>query len=209
MCKQKSDHYSTHSKLFICGVSTRRALRGTTNLRGSCLFFAYIFVIIYLWLNRLTAEASKCHTADWHSPCCSMHKQTTCHLSLPCSPSRSHCCPVCLHLWRFFYFSKAHKFVLVACATFLLRIFIMCLSLPLFISGAATKSMLCSMPHSAYHLPHPLSLHAQRKSLPLRHPGANFIIYSLTRRDDDSADYVPHGEWEILSWAGLAWAGTF
>lgn len=89
MCKQKSDHYSTHSKLFICAVSTRRALQGTTNLRWSCLFFAYIFVIIYLWLNRLTAEASKYHTADWHSPCCSMHKQTTCHLSLPSSPSRS------------------------------------------------------------------------------------------------------------------------
>lgn len=52
------------------------------------------------------------------------------------------------------------------------------------------------MPHSAYHLPHPLSLHAQRKSLPLRRSGANFIIYSLTRRDDDNADYVPHGEWE-------------
>lgn len=50
------------------------------------------------------------------------------------------------------------------------------------------------MPHSANHLPRPLSLHAQRKSLPLRRPGANFIIYSLTRRDDDNADYVPHGE---------------
>lgn len=50
MCKQKSE-YSTHSKLFICAVSTRRALQGTTNLRWSLLFFFCIYIRNYLFMT--------------------------------------------------------------------------------------------------------------------------------------------------------------
>lgn len=101
-----------------------------------------------------------------------MHKQTTCCLSRSRSPS------LCLSFSAAalsvyicgvsFTLRRAHKFVLVACATFLLRIFIMCLSptlslslsLPLLISRAGTKSTLCCMPHGAYHLPRPVRITA-------------------------------------------------
>lgn len=131
-----------------------------------------------------------------------MHKQTGILLTLPHTLSLSFSLSIsvfrplsfCLHLWHFFCLNKAHKFVLVVCATFLLRIFIMCLLLRF---ASVAKSML--------HIFPPLSLgtlatplitpNAQRKSLRLRLPGANFIIYSLTRRDDynnndNNMDYV-------------------
>jgi len=100
-----------------------------------------------------------------------MHKQTGILLTLPHTYSLSFSLSIsvfcslsfCLHLWHFFCLNKAHKFVLVVCATFLLRIFIMCLLLR-FVSVA--KSMLHIFPllvpwhtcHAPYHTQRPAQI---------------------------------------------------
>lgn len=77
--------------------------------------------------------------------------------------------------------------------------FLLCLSksMPHTHTRRRTHFVACPMPHAACYAP--------RKSLALRRPGANFIIYSLTRRVDDIADYVaPEGR----DAGGWTWAGS-
>lgn len=134
------------------------------------------------------SSLSLSHTIS-HSIILSLSDSFSFSISVSCSLS------FYIHFWHFFSLNKAHKFVLVVCATFLLRIFIMCLFLRLASVACFYATHFISLaPCHTGHAPHPTH-NAHRKSQALRLPSANFIIYSLTRRDDDKTnnnkvDYV-------------------
>lgn len=118
------------------------------------------------------------------------HSHSTCHVQ--CTPTFR---TFCLYFLRFvLLLNKAHKFTLV----FVTHIYYVARAL-------SAKSMPCI--HTPTHIYTDIfvACHTPRESL--RRPGANFIIYSLTRRGDDNVDYVPLGEAERTG-AWQHWGGN-